>query len=95
MKPSLEVSTFGHIYQRALKSHLRRMGSMLALLRKTRREDIDTVAAAINIRPEILEKIENGEHDFRVRTFFAICDYYKVDLESVVGKGEVVHIYWE
>jgi transcriptional regulator with XRE-family HTH domain len=84
------VSTFGHIYQKALKIQLEKMGSTLRLLRKARQEEIDTVAAAVNIRPEILEKIEGGEHDMRVKTLFALCEYFNVDGKELVGKGELI-----
>jgi transcriptional regulator with XRE-family HTH domain len=90
MKTEYSVSTFGHIYQKALQSQLEKMGKMLNILRRARREDLTTVAAEINIRPEILERIEKGEHDFRIETLFALCDYYNADLESIVGKGDIV-----
>ena len=79
------VSTFGHIYRKALYSHLKHMGNMLRMLRQARGEEISTVAAAINIRPKVLEQIENGEHDFRIKTLYALCDHYKVDEKLVVG----------
>lgn len=91
MIKSYPASTFGHIYHKALEVQLQKMGNMLSLMRKARREDIETVATAINIRPEVLEKIENGEQDFRVRTLFALCDYYNIDEKSIIGKGELLH----
>lgn len=92
MITSYPVSTFGHIYQNALQAQLQKMGSMLCLIRKARQEDVNIVAAAIRLRPEILEKIENGQHDLRLKTLFALCEYYNVDVESVVGKGELIHL---
>ncbi len=89
------VSTFGHIYQNALRSHLQKMGNTLQLLRKARQENLETVAAVINIRPEILEKIETGEHDMRIKTLFALCDYYNIDGKDLVGKGELMHFKYE
>lgn len=86
------VSTFGDIYNKALTNHLKKIGSTLNMLRKARREDIHTVAAEINIGPEILEKIESGEHDFRINTFSALCDYYDIDHQSLVDKGELLHV---
>lgn len=79
------VSTFGHIYRNALYNHLKHMGDLLKLQRQARMEDISTVAAAINIRPEILQQIENGEHDFRLITLYALCEYYGVDRNLVIG----------
>lgn len=91
MITSYPVSTFGHIYHKALEAQLQKMGSALYLIRKTRQEDINLVAAAIDLRPEILEKIEHGQHDPRIKTLFALCEYYNVDVESIVGKGELMH----
>jgi hypothetical protein len=67
----------------------------LCLLRRVRQEDIDTVAAAIKIRPEVLKKIETGEHDMRIKTFFALCDYYDFDGKDVVGTGELMQFKYE
>lgn len=67
------------------------MGATLSLLRQSRQEDIETVAAAINLRPEILEQIENGEHDFRFKTLFALSKYYNVEADSIFGNGELLH----
>jgi transcriptional regulator with XRE-family HTH domain len=91
MKTSYPASTFGNMYRQALQSQLQKMGTTLSLLRKTRQEDIDSVAAAINLRPEILQQIENGRHDFRFKTLFALCEYYNIDIESIVGQGELLH----
>ena len=90
MISSYPVSTFSHIYQKALRSQLQKMGSTLHLLRKARQEEIDAVAPAINIRPEVLQKIESGEHDLRIKTLFALCDYYNIDGKELVGKGELM-----
>jgi hypothetical protein len=89
------VSTFGHIYQRALQAQLKKMGNTLHLLRKTRQDDINTVAAAINIRPEVLEKIETGQHDMRIKTLFVLCEYYDIDEMLIVGKGELLQFRYE
>ena len=91
MTKSSSASTFGHIYRQALQSQLQKMGCVLSLIRKTREEDINCVASAINLRPEILEQIENGERDLRIKTLFALCEYYNIDVESIVGRGELLH----
>ena len=91
MITSYPASTFGNIYRQALQSQLQKMGTTLSMLRKARQENINYVAAAINLRPEILQQIENGQHDFRFRTLFALCEYYNVDVESIVGQGELFH----
>lgn len=92
MITSYPASTFGHIYQTALQAQLQKMGSALCLIRKARQEDVDLVAAAIDLRPDILEKIETGQHDVRLKTLFALCEYYNVDVESILGKGELIHL---
>lgn len=91
MRNSNPASTFGNMYRQALQTQLEKMGETFTMLRKARQEDIGTVATAINLRPEILEQIENGKHDFRFKTLFALCDYYNVDVESIMGKGELLH----
>jgi transcriptional regulator with XRE-family HTH domain len=90
MKNRTQVSTFGHIYHEALQSQLKKIGSALSLLRYTRHEEIDRVAAAINLRPGTLQQIEDGKQDLRIKTLIALCEYYKVDIESMVGKGELL-----
>lgn len=71
------------------------MGTKFNLLREARKESINSVATAVSLRPEILEQIENGKHDFRFKTFFALCDYYKIEIESIIGKGELLHFILE
>lgn len=91
MKTTHPASTFGAIYQKALQSQLKKMGSRLTALRIARREQITSVAAAVNLRPEILELIENGEHNIRIKTLFALCGYYDIDAETLIGQGELLH----
>lgn len=89
MKSRTQVSTFGHIYHKALQSQLKKIGSSLTFLRNTRHEDVDRVAAAINLRPDTLQQIEDGKQDFRIKTLFALCEYHKVDIESMIGRGDL------
>lgn len=91
MITSYSTSTFGNMYRQALQSQLQKIGRTLSLLRNARQEDINSVAAAVNLRPEILLQIENGQHDFRLKTLFALCEYYNIDVESVVDQGELLH----
>lgn len=58
-------SFFGNMYRQALQAQLQKIGNTLLMLRQARQEDINCVATAVNLRPEILQKIENGDHDFR------------------------------
>lgn len=83
---------FGSIYQKSMKSQLKQIGRNLSALRKARNEDIGNVANAVKLAPGILDQIEVGSCDFQVKTLFALCDYFEVDLESVVGKGELLSI---
>jgi transcriptional regulator with XRE-family HTH domain len=91
MITSYPASTFGNIYRQALQVQLKRMGTKFSLLREARKESINSVAAAVGLRPEILDQIENGKHDLRFKTFFALCDYYKIEIDSLIGKGELLH----
>ena len=91
MKTAHQVSTFGTIYHKALQSQLKKMGSRLMALRIARREHITSVAAAINLRPDVLERIENGEQDIRIKTLFTLCGYYEIDPELLIGQGELLH----
>lgn len=88
---SYPASTFGSIYHQAFQSQLQRIGNTLRLLRQSRREETEVVAAAVNLRPEILERIENGQHNFRLKTLLALAEYYNIDAEMVIGKGELLH----
>lgn len=87
---SQPASTFGHIYQHALQLQLEIIGKHLAELRRSRRKDVETVANALNIRPGVLLRIENGQQDFRLKTLFALCDYYNADLESIIDQGKLM-----
>lgn len=84
------VSTFGHIYEKALHSHLRKIGHMLSVVRKARHEDIESVAAAVNLRPEVLQQIEEGQHNARVATLYSLCDYYEIEIELIVSQSELL-----
>ena len=91
MTSSYPASTLGNIYRQAFQAQLKKMGTKFSLLREARKESINSVATAVGLRPEILEQIENGKHDFRFKTFFALCDYYKIEIESIIGQGELLH----
>lgn len=87
---STPPSSFGQIYHQALQSHLQIIGRNLAELRKAHRKDVETVATAVNIRPDVLLRIESGQHDFRLKTLYALCDYYNVGLEPIVNQGQLM-----
>jgi hypothetical protein len=81
---------FGSIYQKAMKSQLKQIGSNLVALRKAKKEDVITVANAVDIAPGVLQGMESGNSDFQVKILFALCEYYGAELGSVLGKGELI-----
>jgi transcriptional regulator with XRE-family HTH domain len=87
---SKSADYFGSIYQKAMKSQLNQIGSNLVALRKARNEDVNTVADAVDIAPGVLQSIESGNQDFQVKVLFALCEYYGAELDSVLGKGELI-----
>jgi transcriptional regulator with XRE-family HTH domain len=87
---SFQSAKFGGIYEKALEAQLRKIGENLGELRKSRNEDIITVAKAVELAPGVLERIESGKQDFRLKALFALCNYYETDVESVLGEGELL-----
>jgi transcriptional regulator with XRE-family HTH domain len=87
---SYPASTFAQIYHIALQSQLQKIGSNLAALRLASRKDVQSVADAINLRPDTLLKIESGQHNFRIKTLEALCDYYNIQIESIINQGELL-----
>jgi transcriptional regulator with XRE-family HTH domain len=87
---SFPASTFAQIYQTALQSQLQKIGSNLASFRHASHKDVQSVAEAVNLRPEILLRIESGQHNFRIKTLVALCDYYNINIESIMNQGELL-----
>ena len=87
---SQPASTFGHIYQQALQLQLQKIGQNLTELRIASCKDVQTVANSVNLRADVLLRIESGQHDFRLKTLFALCDYYNVEIESIVNQGQLM-----
>jgi hypothetical protein len=83
---------FGSIYQRALKSKLKEIGANLAALRNARNENIPTVANLVQVAPGVLQSIEDGNLDFQLQILFDLCDYYGAELQSVLGKVDLIEI---
>ena len=90
---SYPAYNFGSIYKKAMGSQLQKIGCNLAALRKARNEDISTVAKVVNLAPGLLEQIESGRYDFRLKTLFALCEYYNTDLDSVVSQDELLNFH--
>jgi transcriptional regulator with XRE-family HTH domain len=62
-----------------LNDFLETIGRNLRKLRNARKESIETVAAAIQISPDLLNKIEKGIcPNCKMGVLFGLCDYYKV-----------------
>lgn len=54
------------------------IGANLRAIRITKKKELTSVAEAINISPDLLEKIENGQYNWEVRLYARICSYYEV-----------------
>jgi hypothetical protein len=87
---SKSADYFGSIYQKAMKSQLKQIGSNLVALRKARNEDVNTVADAVALAPGALQSMESGNLDFQVKILCALCKYYGAELGSVLGEGELI-----
>jgi cytoskeletal protein RodZ len=48
--------------KKSLEDFTRKIGKKLYRLRKARKKNIETVAAAIQIPPDLLDKIETGKY---------------------------------
>jgi DNA-binding XRE family transcriptional regulator len=59
------------------------LGKNLNSLRVGQRKDLNTVAAAMEITPKLLDQIEKGEHDCDLILFFDLCEYYGVKAREV------------
>mgnify|MGYP002623767315 CR=1 FL=1 len=62
----------------------RKISTRLYKLRMARKDLISTVARAVGISDEMLEKIESGTYNFTVDILLRLCEYYKVDPDKVV-----------
>jgi DNA-binding XRE family transcriptional regulator len=67
----------------ASQKFLLALGKNLSSLRISQKKDLATVAAALEITPKLLEKIEKGEHDCDLLLFFDLCEYYQVKATHV------------
>jgi DNA-binding Xre family transcriptional regulator len=65
--------------KKSLEDFTKTIGKNLYRLRKARKENIETVAAAIQISPDLLNKIETGKYPkCKMGILFGLCDYYGV-----------------
>jgi hypothetical protein len=59
------------------------LGKNLYSLRIGQKKDLDTVASALRITPQLLDEIEKGNHDCDLILFFDLCEYYGVKAGEV------------
>jgi transcriptional regulator with XRE-family HTH domain len=91
-KLSFSKSTFGNIYDLAMQTQLQITGDNLSAIRQARKESLESVAAAVNLPPDVLESIENGRCDFKLHALFALCNYYETDLGDVVKHSGLMQL---
>lgn len=70
-------------YPQEFTIQLKSIGEKLYALRMDRNESLRTVAKRLKMCPSILSKIEKGQQNFRLKTFFKICFYYQVEPRDV------------
>ena len=70
-------------YPKGFTFRLKIIGEKLYALRMARNESLQTVAERIKMSPSILSKIEKGQQNFRLKTFFMICIYYQVEPRDI------------
>jgi len=70
-------------YKKGYNTLLERIGEKLYALRMARNESLQKAAGKMKITPAILSKIEKGQQNFRLTTFFKICRYYRVEPREI------------
>lgn len=72
-----------------IEADLKRVGENLRQLRESRDLSIESVAAAINLSPQLLQRLEAGEYpECKLETIFDLIAYYGVLGEAVFGKSD-------
>ncbi|OKS89653.1 helix-turn-helix domain-containing protein [Mucilaginibacter polytrichastri] len=71
---------------------LRTIGKNLFTIRTDKKEEIKSVASALEIKPEIIEKIENGMHELPLIILVKLCNHYNVTIQQVL-ELEISQIY--
>lgn len=64
--------------QKDSKKFLKAIGSKFYALRTEQHKELDTVAKAVKISPELLKRIEEGKYDMHLDLLFELCEYYKI-----------------
>jgi DNA-binding XRE family transcriptional regulator len=71
-----------------IDADLKKVGENLRKIRNDRNLTIDTVAIAIQLSPQLLQRLEDGLYpDCKLTTLFDLVDYYGVSGEEIFGKG--------
>lgn len=71
-----------------IDADLKKVGENLRKIRNDRKLTIDTVAIAIQLSPQLLQRLEDGLYpDCKLTTLFDLVDYYGVSGEEIFGKG--------
>lgn len=60
------------------KQFLNAVGNKLQSLRQEQNKAPETVAKAVNISPELLLSIEEGDHDLPLDLLIELCEVYEV-----------------
>jgi transcriptional regulator with XRE-family HTH domain len=71
---------------------LRTIGKNLFTIRTDKNEEIKNVASALEIKPEIIEKIESGIHELPLTILVKLCNHYNVTIQQVL-ELEISQIY--
>lgn len=72
-------------YLKGFTIRLQTIGEKLYALRMARNESLRTVAKKVKMSRSILSKMEKGQHNFRLSTFFKICIYYNVEPRDITN----------
>ena len=71
-----------------IDADLKKIGASLKRIRIARKLDIDGVAKAVKMSPELLRQLEEGGYpDCTLDTIFKLIDYYGSSGEEVFGKS--------
>lgn len=63
---------------------LKTIGKNLSKIRRDKNEEIKSVANAVDLKPTLIEKIENGLDELSVKNLAVLCNYYEVSLQKVM-----------
>lgn len=71
-----------------IDADLKKVGENLRKIRNDRNLTIDAVAKAIQLSPQLLQRLEDGLYpDCKLTTLFDLVDYYGVPGDEIFGKG--------